>query len=290
MPDAMRQFRFTRTADLPRPPVVRVPMAAPATPPQYTRAEVAGIWAAAALPMALLGWVINPLLKHPIDDTTGIHGTARILLMTIGLAWQGVLTLFLVRREAGALSWPVLRERLWLITPSHPGTGQPDARLWLWLVVLVPLFAVSVFLVGPPLDGLWLKAFPMLAEPPAFSLGQLFAAPERQALAGAWWLYGLLVVMALFNTVLGEELLFRGLLLPRMRGAFGRWDWLANGVLFGLYHLHQPWGIPSSIVDGTLVCALPSRLFRSAWLGIAVHSAQSVYFAVVLFPLFLGRG
>lgn len=30
--------------------------------------------------------------------------------------------------------------------------------------------------------------------------------------------------MFLFNTALGEELLFRGYLLPRMNGAFGRGD------------------------------------------------------------------
>jgi uncharacterized protein len=33
--------------------------------------------------------------------------------------------------------------------------------------------------------------------------------------------------------VLGEELPFRGFLLPRMRGAFGRTDWIVNGVLSG---------------------------------------------------------
>jgi membrane protease YdiL (CAAX protease family) len=37
----------------------------------------------------------------------------------------------------------------------------------------------------------------------------------------------------LFNTVLGEELLFRGL-LPRIQGAFGLWDWVANGLLFAV--------------------------------------------------------
>jgi hypothetical protein len=33
-----------------------------------------------------------------------------------------------------------------------------------------------------------------------------------------------------FNSVLGEDLLFTGLLLPRMRGVFGRGDFVANGV------------------------------------------------------------
>lgn len=229
------------------------------------------------------------MLAHPIDDATGIHGTARILLMTVGLVWQFVLAMLLVRREVRALSWPVLRERLWLGSPRSPRTGHANARLWLWLAILIPLFALSVFLIAPLLDGAWLAAFPSLAEPPEFSLSQLLATPQSRALAGAWWLYGLFLVLALFNTVLGEELLFRGVLLPRMHGEFGRWDWLANGVLFGVYHLHQPWGIPASIVDGALLFALPTKLFRTAWMGIAVHSAQSVYFALVLLPVLLGR-
>jgi signal transduction histidine kinase len=81
--------------------------------------------------------------------------------------------------------------------------------------------------------------------------------------------------------VLGEELLFRGLLLPRMRGAFGNRAWIVNAVLFGLYHLHQPWSIPSAITTG-LVQAYATQRWHSAWLGIIAHSAQSVFFTVAL--------
>jgi uncharacterized protein len=41
---------------------------------------------------------------------------------------------------------------------------------------------------------------------------------------GAWWFFALFVVFAAFNTILGEEFLFRGVLLPRMEGVFGRWS------------------------------------------------------------------
>ena len=92
--------------------------------------------------------------------------------------------------------------------------------------------------------------------------------------------------MMVFNTVLGEELLFRGLLLPRMRGAFGRWDWLANGVLFAVYHLHLPWTIPVNLID-TLILAYPSRRYRSALIGIAVHSVQTIVFSALLLVLVL---
>ena len=84
-----------------------------------------------------------------------------------------------------------------------------------------------------------------------------------------------------FNTVLGEELLFRGLLLPRMRGAFGRFDWVANGVLFAFYHLHMPWLIPSCLVD-IFALSYPSRRYRSALIGMIVHSSQSFLFFTLL--------
>jgi len=63
----------------------------------------------------------------------------------------------------------------------------------------------------------------------------------------------------LFNTFLGEELLLRGVLLPKMQGVFGRWDWLANGALFGVYHSHQPWGIPGNIVSAAFRESYPAR-------------------------------
>jgi membrane protease YdiL (CAAX protease family) len=86
--------------------------------------------------------------------------------------------------------------------------------------------------------------------------------------------------------VLGEELLFRGLLLPRMNGRFGRWDWVANGVLFALYHLHVPWVIPQALVD-MFILAYPSKRYRSALIGIVVHSAQSVVFVILALAIVL---
>jgi len=102
---------------------------------------------------------------------------------------------------------------------------------------------------------------------------------------GGW--FAVVVVFVVCNTVIGEELLFRGLLLPRMRAVFGRRDWLANGALFALYHSHQPWSIPGSVVEGIFLEAYPSRRFQSAWMGIIVHSVQSVFVIAIVLTLLL---
>ena len=54
----------------------------------------------------------------------------------------------------------------------------------------------------------------------------------------------------------------------------------------GLYHLHQPWSIPQSIAAG-LFMAYPTRKWRSAWLGIIIHSTQSVVLAALTLALVL---
>jgi membrane protease YdiL (CAAX protease family) len=128
---------------------------------------------------------------------------------------------------------------------------------------------------------------PALPHPTGRDVGVLFATPEGSALLhGNWPLFALAVIMFVLNTVLGEELLFRGFLLPRMSGAFGRADWLVNGVLFAAYHLHTWWVIPSALLDA-LVLAYPSRRYRSSWIGIAVHSSQSLFLTVLLLRLVL---
>jgi membrane protease YdiL (CAAX protease family) len=81
-------------------------------------------------------------------------------------------------------------------------------------------------------DNLWVSVFPFFAEPHGFSFGAALETPEaRSQLVGSWGILGLFLLSALFNTFLGEELLFRGILLPRMAGVFGKWDWVMNGLL-----------------------------------------------------------
>jgi membrane protease YdiL (CAAX protease family) len=232
--------------------------------PQYRLGKILLIWAAAAIPMGVLGWLVAPVLARDAQAP----GLVRLAAITAGLIWQSVLVLILLYHETGTLRWSTFSERLWLNTPRSPQTGEPRRRLWWWLVPLILVTALFQMQFAPILERIWVSLFPFMAEPQGYSLAGALATPEARAqLVGAWGMLALYVLSALFNTFLGEELLFRGLLLPRMAGVFGRWDWVINGLLFGLYHLHQPWRILSSAIGGILLYALPSRYFRSAGLA-----------------------
>jgi membrane protease YdiL (CAAX protease family) len=238
---------------------------------QYSLAMILGVWAAAALPMAALAWVVAPLVADRLEGPLALP-RALLVLLTLGLIWQFVLVVVLVHRERGSLRWSVLKDALWLHSPRSPKTGRVGGRLWLVVIPFVVLFAaegaIPILSVIPPVASHDFNVF--LGS----DAGQAF-------MSGNWVWFAVIVASFVFNTALGEELLFRGVLLPRMQGAFGRFDWVANGLLFALYHLHEPWVIPSSLVD-IFALSYPSRRYRSALMGIIVHSSQSVFFLVLL--------
>lgn len=244
--------------------------------PQYRLRGVLAVWAVAALPMAALAWLVAPVLADRLAGQGDVPMVKALLVcLTVGLVWQFVLVLLLVGREQRSMGWPVLRGALWLRSPRSPRTGRVGGLVWLVLVPLVLLFAAAGLAPGLPVPG-------------DRDLGAFLESDAGQSfLSGNWKWFGLMVVLWVFNTVLGEELLFRGLLLPRMNRAFGRWDWVANGVLFAAYHLHVPWAIPVALLD-TFVLSYPTKRYRSAWIGIAVHSTQSLFFAVLVLGLVLG--
>jgi membrane protease YdiL (CAAX protease family) len=264
VPEATREEPVMSTAAaLPRPAVIT-----PAKPrtaraiPQLSRGQIAKVWAAAALPMGALAWIVAPQVADRID---GPGATARALIgmLAIGLVWQFVLVMFLVRREQGTLRPSVVRDALWLHKPTSPKTGRRGGRVWLVIPAFLLVVAFQEFI-------------PSLPIPEEANALKFFESDEaKDLLAGNYAWLAIIVVQVLFNTVFGEELLFRGYLLPRMEGAFGRRDWLVNGVIFGAYHLHRPWVIPFGVLDA-LAYAYPAKRYRSALMGMAVHSFQSV--------------
>ncbi|MDH4144639.1 MAG: CPBP family intramembrane metalloprotease [Acidimicrobiia bacterium] len=242
---------------------------------QYSLAQILGVWAAASVPMALLAWVVAPLLS---DRLSGDESLARALLicLTLGLIWQFVLVLILMMHELGALRWTRLRDALWLRSPCDPGTGRVGGKTWWWAALFV--FLAAVLQLVPPIPG-----------PSSRDFADFLTSDRGEAFfQGAWGWFAVIALFVVFNTIIGEELLFRGVLLPRIKDAFGRADWVANGVLFAIYHLHQPWSMPSSLVEGVFLEAYPSRRFRSAWMGIIVHSLQSVFVLTIVFALVVG--
>ena len=252
---------------------------------QYALWQILGIWLAGGAPMWIFAWLVHPALSQGLSAVDS--GLLWMKLALIGLVWQFVFSMLILYREEGDIRIATICRRFWLNNPISPRTGQKDNRLWWLLIPLILLTAASELGLAPLLDGIWTKLFPFLVEPPSRSMDALFTPEMRALWIGAWDFFALFVISSLFNNFLSEEFLFRGVLLPRMKGVFGRWDWVANGMLFGFYHLHQPWGIPGNIVFGWLMAFVAKR-YRSNWFPIVLHNGQALFFGFLILGLVLG--
>lgn len=252
---------------------------------QYTLWQILAIWLVAGAPMWLLGWVAYPAMSAGLSPVDA--GLLRMKLLTAGLIWQFVLAMIILYREEGNIRLGTITRRFWLNHPVSASTGKTKKALWWWIIPLILLVAFLEIALRSPLIDVWLKIFPFFADPGGNSFEAVFAPENRAQWFGNWGLLGLFLTSALFNTFLGEEFIFRGVLLPKMAGVFGKGDWVANGILFSLYHLHQPWGILATM-PADLVTAYSGKRFRSNWFPIIIHSGQSVFFLFLILGLVFG--
>jgi hypothetical protein len=247
---------------------------------QYTLGQILGIWALVSLPMALMIWVVLPA----IIPYSPLHpGITYWLLIIVGMVWEFVVSLVIMYREIGTLRWSAIRQRTWLQTPRYPGTDQPNPSLYWWLLPPLLFDALVVIGLAQFLDAPMAWLFPALQPAPFMDMSQLATSEFH----GQWWLLGITLVSFIFNYFLGEAFLWHGILLPRMQGVFGKYDWVANAVLFGLYHLHKPWALPSVIVSN-LAYSWPARRFRSNWMAVIVHGAEGIPTLVMVLAVILG--
>ena len=181
--------------------------------------------------------------------------------------------MILLFRELGTLRGSVIRKRMRYQTPIDPKTGEPNLKLLWWAL---PAVLINGFVAFSPIDTIldkfFFSVFPFL-EPVAVSGRAELGSPE---FVGKWWVMGVVLITLLLNYFIGEEWLFRGTLLPKMEGVFGRWAWLANVVLFATWHWHQPWDWIGIMLSFSLAIWASQR-FKCNWIMFITHGADGVF-------------
>jgi membrane protease YdiL (CAAX protease family) len=135
----------------------------------------------------------------------------------------------------------------------------------------------------------WLvwQSRPVLATPPLHALPatlQDFLAHLTDPhafmgipLHGQWWIAVYYAVVLIFGNIAGEELWWRGFILPRQEAANGSVAWLLHGVLWAAFHLFFQATAWDMVRMMPTCCALAfvAQSRRNTWPGIIAHTAAN---------------
>ncbi len=85
-----------------------------------------------------------------------------------------------------------------------------------------------------------------------------------------YWLFLAWLPYFFFNIV-GEELMWRGYLLPRQSATLGRYAWVFNGILWAIFHVGIGWRIAIVLLPIEFVVPYVVQKRQNTWLGIIIH-------------------
>lgn len=160
----------------------------------------------------------------------------------------------------------------YVLLRREPGTGIVDSwaeRLrfrrmnradWLW--TLGALVAIGVATTG--IQALIQLLHGSLDLSPSFMAFEPLT-PGRLWILAAWLPFWILNIM-------GEEVLWRGVVLPRQEAALGRLAWMANGAGWLLFHLAFGWQLVLVLVPIIFVLPYVVQRRRNTWIGVVVHA------------------
>lgn len=202
-----------------------------------------------------------------------------MLITVLGTGAELVAGLALLRREGYPLKIGALRDRIRLRWPK-------GWKAWL-LAAIVFIVGMSLSMAMGPVNRV-LATVPGFVPPewwptasnPTIQVNSAVDVFPDVALEGNYLFVLLYFVIGLVFNILGEEVYYRGYLLPRMRDAFGKWDWVVNGVLFTLKHIYQRWLFPGILVGG-LGFAFAAGPLGSLPLAMVYHWVGNFLFQMV---------
>lgn len=202
------------------------------------------------------------------------------LILFIGLI---VAALVGYRVEGHPLDWTSFADRFRL--------RRMNPRDWAW-TGLGFLAALALLLAVQPLS-MWLirsglmpipATLPRFLDPRVELTGDLYAGAAGGVKGN--WLFLLTSLVLLCLNVLGEELWWRGYILPRQEEAFGRWTWIVHGLLWTAFHAAMWWNL-LNLLPLTLGLVFIATRRASTTVGLITHTFHKLDFFIVTLPLFL---
>ena len=237
--------------------------------------------------LTIVYWIVPAFIlyiAHYVLVPLFIERTGQPYLVGYLIAWVSTMVFFFIavlaayRLEGNPFRFTTFAERCRLRRMSRQD--------WIWTLGILGFVIISYF--GLAFTSRWLAQWSFLAPHPVFppefgpdgAAGRVPGTFMGMTITGLGWVALVYLFGWIFN-IFGEEFWFRGFFLPRQEKAFGNSAWVANGLMFTLNHIWQPWNL-LLILPGALVGAFVVQRRKNTWILIVSHGLANAILLVLI--------
>lgn len=196
------------------------------------------------------------LTKYAIPFMSSVTGQETVLFWFI-IAGLGVFLpliitgYFILKSEGCLLSKETLRDRLRFKKVTKSDLWWSFGGLLLVLLISGALMKLMVLLLGE------------FDHTPAFMAFEPLST-------GRYWLLAVWLPYWILN-ILGEEFLWRGVMLPRQEVAFGKYTWVLHGFGWGIFHVAFGWQLLITLMPLIFIQSYIVQKTKNSWTGVIMH-------------------
>ena len=130
------------------------------------------------------------------------------------------------------------------------------------------LWTLSGFIAIAVLSGFVMKII-------SFFIGQFDHSPSFMTFEpltkGRYWLLLVWFPYWVLN-ILGEEFIWRGVMLPRQELVFGKYTWVIHGFGWGLFHVAFGWKLMITLIPIIFIQSFVVQKTKNTWTGVLLHA------------------
>lgn len=157
-----------------------------------------------------------------------------------------------------------LRKEGWLF---KPGMWKERLRFrkmntgdWLWAIggmIVIGILSYIIMILMEKING------SVDHQPPFMSFEPLSK--------GRYWILVVWLPYWLFN-IMGEEILWRGVILPRQEVSFGKYAWIIQGLGWGLFHIAFGSQLLITLLPILFILPYIVQKRKNSWIGVFIHA------------------
>ena len=189
-----------------------------------------------------------------LSEKTGIEPIIFWLIVAgLGIFLPMLIVAHLILRSEGLK----IDKDTWLNRLRFKKMNRAD---WLWSLGSIILIGILSFAIMKLLEVF----IGHVESQPSFMVFEPLT-PDRYWILLIWFPYWLL-------NILGEEVLWRGVILPRQELVFGKYAWLIHGIFWSIFHIAFGWQLLLTMLPILFIQSYVVQRRKNSWTGVVIHA------------------